>query len=108
MAQIQELPIIESEFEEASISDLVQQVIEKAVRDRASDIHLEPYQEKFLVRARIDGRLTNYAEYPARLASAIVSRVKVMSQMNIIERRRPQDGQFSTTLSFQSILSLGE
>ena len=59
MAQIQELPIIESEFEEASISDLVQQVIEKAVRDRASDIHLEPYQEKFLVRARIDGRLTN-------------------------------------------------
>ena len=103
MAQIQDLPVIESEFDEAPISDLVQKVIERAVADRASDIHLEPYQEKFLVRARIDGRLTNYAEYPSRLASAIVSRVKVMSHMNIIERRRPQDGQFSTEFAGRQV-----
>jgi len=96
MAQIHDFPTIEGEFDDAPITDLVQKVIDQAVADRASDIHLEPYQEKFLVRARIDGRLVNYAEYPARLASAIVSRVKVMSQMNIIERRRPQDGQFTT------------
>ena len=103
MAQIQDLPELVSEFDEAPISDLVQKVIEKAVSDRASDIHLEPYQEKFLVRARIDGRLTNYAEYPPRLASAIVSRVKVMAQMNIIERRRPQDGQFTTDFAGRQI-----
>jgi type IV pilus assembly protein PilB len=103
MAQIQELPAIESEFDEAPISELVQKVVERAVIDRASDIHLEPYQEKFLVRARIDGRLTDYVEYPSRLASAIVSRVKVMAHMNIIERRRPQDGQFSTEFEGRQI-----
>jgi type IV pilus assembly protein PilB len=96
MQRLAALPAIENEFDEAPISELVQKVIECAVSDRASDIHLEPYAEKFLVRARIDGRLTNYAEYPSRLASAIVSRVKVMAHMNIIERRRPQDGQFTT------------
>jgi type IV pilus assembly protein PilB len=96
MFKLETFPAIESEFDEAPISELVQKVIECAVQDRASDIHLEPYLDKFLVRARIDGRLTNYAEYPSRLASAIVSRVKVMAQMNIIERRRPQDGQFTT------------
>jgi type IV pilus assembly protein PilB len=84
-------------LDEAPVSTLVQQIIEKAVAERASDIHLEPYGDRFLVRARIDGRLTNFAEFPANLAGAITSRVKVMSQMNIVERRRPQDGQFTTT-----------
>ena len=87
------------QFDDAPISDLVQRILDQALAERASDIHLEPYQEKFLVRARIDGRMTNYAEYPPRLTAAIVSRVKVMAKMNIVERRRPQDGQFTT--SFQ-------
>jgi len=103
MSRLEALPAIESEFDEAPISELVQKVIECAVSDRASDIHLEPYQDKFLVRARIDGRLTNYAEYPSRLASAIVSRVKVMAHMNIIERRRPQDGQFTTDFNGRQV-----
>ena len=99
MAQLLALPVLGGDLDDAPISDLVQQIIDQAIQERASDIHLEPYQDKFLVRARIDGRLTNYAEYPPTLAAAIVSRVKVMSKMNIVERRRPQDGQFTT--SFQ-------
>ena len=99
MAQLLVVPNFGGDLDDAPISDLVQQIIDQAIQERASDIHLEPYQDKFLVRARIDGRLTNYAEYPPTLAAAIVSRVKVMSKMNIVERRRPQDGQFTT--SFQ-------
>ncbi len=99
MAQLLAVPALGGDLDDAPISDLVQQIIDQAIQERASDIHLEPYQDKFLVRARIDGRLTNYAEYPPTLAAAIVSRVKVMSKMNIVERRRPQDGQFTT--SFQ-------
>jgi type IV pilus assembly protein PilB len=97
MTQILDVPQLGGDLDDAPISDLVQQILDQAIAERASDIHLEPYQEKFLVRARIDGRLTNYAEYPPRLAAAIVSRVKVMSKMNIVERRRPQDGQFTTS-----------
>jgi type IV pilus assembly protein PilB len=97
MAQLLAVPALGGDLDDAPISDLVQQIIDQAIQERASDIHLEPYQDKFLVRARIDGRLTNYAEYPPTLAAAIVSRVKVMSKMNIVERRRPQDGQFTTS-----------
>ena len=99
MTQLLVVPNFGGDLDDAPISDLVQQILDQAIMERASDIHLEPYQDKFLVRARIDGRLTNYAEYPPTLAAAIVSRVKVMSKMNIVERRRPQDGQFTT--SFQ-------
>ena len=92
-----------TEIDDAPISDLVQQIIDQAISERASDIHLEPYQDKILIRARIDGRMTNYGEYPPRLAPAIVSRVKVMSKMNIVERRRPQDGQFTTSFQGRQI-----
>ena len=96
MTQILEFRLPEGEIDEAPISALVQKLVEQAVFDRASDIHLEPYQDKFLIRARIDGRLTDYAEFAPRIAPAIISRIKVISQMNIVERRRPQDGQFTT------------
>ena len=88
MTQLLVVPNINGDFNDAPISDLVQQIIDQAIAERASDVHLEPYQDKFLVRVRIDGRLTNYAEYPPTLAAAIVSRIKVMSKMNIVERRR--------------------
>jgi type IV pilus assembly protein PilB len=96
MTQLLDIRLADGDIEEAPITALVQQIIEQAVTDRASDIHLEPYQDRFLVRARIDGRLTNYAEFPPHIATAVASRVKVISQMNIVERRRPQDGQFTT------------
>ena len=103
MTQLLVVPNFGGDLDDAPISDLVQQILDQAIMERASDIHLEPYQDKFLVRARIDGRLTNYAEYPPTLAAAIVSRVKVMSKMNIVERRRPQDGQFSTTFQGRQV-----
>ena len=103
MTQLLVVPNINGDFNDAPISDLVQQIIDQAIAERASDVHLEPYQDKFLVRVRIDGRLTNYAEYPPTLAAAIVSRIKVMSKMNIVERRRPQDGQFTITFQGRQI-----
>ena len=103
MTQLLVVPNINGDFNDAPISDLVQQIIDQAIAERASDVHLEPYQDKFLVRVRIDGRLTNYAEYPPTLAAAIVSRIKVMSKMNIVERRRPHDGQFTTTFQGRQI-----
>jgi len=92
-----------SEVGEAPISALVQQIVERAVLERASDIHFEPYKEDLLVRVRIDGRLRLLVSLPSRLAPAVTSRIKVLSQMNIVERRRPQDGQFSTTVGDRHI-----
>ncbi len=103
MSQIQVVPPLDKDLDDASVAKLVQSIIESAMSDRASDIHIEPYQEKLLVRARIDGRLSNYAEYPAHLTSGIVSRIKVLARMNIIERRRPQDGQFTTEFNGRQI-----
>ena len=97
MTQIIEFKLPDGDLEDAPVTSLVQQLVTQAVADRASDIHLEPYQDKFLVRARIDGRLTDYAEFSPKIAPAIASRIKVISQMNIVERRKPQDGQFTTT-----------
>lgn len=95
--------ILISEVGEAPISNLVQQVIERAVLERASDIHFEPYKDELVVRIRVDGRLRLLVALPARLAPAVNSRVKVLSQMNIVERRRPQDGQFSATVGDRHI-----
>lgn len=103
MSQLLDLSTLAESIDDAPISDLVQQIIDSALADRASDIHLEPYQDKFVVRTRIDGRMTTFAEYPPRLAPAIVSRVKVLSKMNIVERRRPQDGQFTTSYQGRQI-----
>jgi type IV pilus assembly protein PilB len=103
MSQLLDLSPLAESLDEAPISDLVQQLIDQAIADRASDIHLEPYEDKFLVRTRIDGRMTNYAEYPPRIAPAVISRVKVLSKMNIVERRRPQDGQFTTSYQGRQI-----
>jgi type IV pilus assembly protein PilB len=103
MSQLLDLSTLAESLDDAPISDLVQQIIDQAITDRASDIHLEPYQDKFLVRTRIDGRMTNFAEYPPRIAPAIISRVKVLSKMNIVERRRPQDGQFTTSFRGRQI-----
>jgi len=70
-------------------------MISQAVKDRASDIHLEPQRDEVRVRYRIDGILHDAMTLPTGVHAAIVSRLKVMAGMNIAERRRPQDGQFS-------------
>lgn len=78
-------------------------IISQAVKDRASDIHLEPRKEGVRVRYRIDGILHDSMSLPAGVHAAIVSRIKVMAGMNIAERRRPQDGQFSVKVGESDI-----
>jgi general secretion pathway protein E len=77
---------------EAPVIRLVGQLISRAVDSRASDIHIEPLQNRLIVRYRIDGVLREAASPPMHLRAAIVSRVKIMAKLNIAERRLPQDG----------------
>ncbi len=85
---------VEEEVTESDepIIKLVNLIILEAFRRRASDIHLEPLEKKFRVRYRIDGVLHEMESPPRRLQSAIISRVKIMSNMSIAEKRLPQDG----------------
>jgi len=89
-------PKLEGEDEvtdaDAPIIKLVSLIILEAFRSRASDIHLEPLERKFRVRYRIDGVLHEVESPPKRLQSAIISRVKIMANMSIAEKRLPQDG----------------
>jgi len=76
----------------APIKKLLNMVILLAIRDQASDIHLEPFEDEFKIRVRADGVLYEMVPPPRHLANAIVSRVKIMSDLDIAERRLPQDG----------------
>ncbi|MBP7275564.1 MAG: type II secretion system ATPase GspE [Kiritimatiellae bacterium] len=91
----------EAEVSEADepIIKLVNLIILEAFRQRASDIHLEPLERKFRVRYRIDGVLHEMESPPRRLQSAIISRVKIMSNMSIAEKRLPQDGRIQIRVS---------
>ncbi|MFZ0493592.1 MAG: ATPase, T2SS/T4P/T4SS family [Acidimicrobiia bacterium] len=81
--------------EDAPVIQVVNLLITQALRDRASDIHIEPLDTHVRLRYRIDGVLHDVLELPASMALALVSRLKIMSGLNIVERRRPQDGQMS-------------
>ncbi len=83
----------------APIVNYVNTVLAQAIQARASDIHFEPFEYDFKIRYRVDGALYEMAPPPRTLASAVTSRIKVMSQMNIAERRVPQDGRIQTTMS---------
>ena len=74
-------------------------VLTDAIRRKASDIHIEPYEKIFRIRVRIDGIMTEIPPPPRQLADRIVSRLKVMSRMDISERRVPQDGRIKLKLS---------
>ncbi|MHB8921515.1 MAG: type IV-A pilus assembly ATPase PilB [Halothiobacillus sp.] len=77
----------------------VTKVLTDAIRRKASDIHIEPYEKQFRIRVRIDGILTEIPQPPRQLADRIISRLKVMSRMDISERRIPQDGRIKLKLS---------
>jgi type IV pilus assembly protein PilB len=78
----------------APIVQVVNKIVTQALRDRASDVHIEPAEHSVRVRFRIDGALSEVVELPSEMGQALVSRIKIMADMNIVERRRPQDGQF--------------
>ncbi len=83
--------------QEASVIKLVNDLIAEAITQRATDVHIEPYERELVVRYRIDGVLerANVPTTIGRFASAIISRLKIMANMNIAEKRRPQDGRIS-------------
>jgi type IV pilus assembly protein PilB len=82
----------------APVVRVVQQILEQAVRDKASDVHIEPMGERVRVRNRIDGALHEVMSLPQSMAQALVSRIKIMADLNIVERRRPQDGQIEAVV----------
>lgn len=84
----------EAMLEETPIVKLVNTVITQAVKDRASDVHIEPYVDSLRVRFRIDGKLHDIMKPPKHLHAGMISRVKILSGMDIAEKRVPQDGRF--------------
>lgn len=82
---------------EAPVIRLVNLLIVTAIESRASDIHIEPFRNRLIVRYRVDGILVPANEPPARLRAAVVSRIKIMARLNIAERRLPQDGRIRFT-----------
>jgi len=89
---------------DAPIARALTLIIDEAVKARASDIHLQPQEDKLLVRCRIDGTLHSMLSLPLMTASPLISRIKILANMNIADHHRPQDGQFSVhTKNGQSI-----
>ncbi len=78
--------------EDAPIVKLVNTIMRQAIQMAASDIHIEPWETKLHVRFRLDGELHKVMSFPVAIANALISRIKILSQMDIAERRRPQDG----------------
>ncbi|MCL5074509.1 MAG: GspE/PulE family protein [Chloroflexi bacterium] len=104
MARAAAEPLLSPEMiTQAPIVRAVDMIITQAVKDRASDIHIEPEDEALRIRYRIDGVLHEAVSLPLGVHQALVSRIKVMSNMNIAERRRPQDGQFMAKVADKDV-----
>ena len=88
----------EAEANSAPIIRFVELVLHQAIKEKASDIHFEPFEHEFKIRYRVDGSLYEMAPPPVHLANSVISRVKVMANMNIAERRVPQDGRIMTVV----------
>src|SRR5260370_5431275 len=78
--------------------EIVNMLITQGLRDRASDVHIEPQKDFLRIRFRIDGVLQDVAHLPSATGAALASRIKIMADMNIVERRRAQDRQISLTV----------
>jgi general secretion pathway protein E len=88
---------------EAPVIRLVNQIVTRAVETRASDIHIEPFEDRLRVRYRYDGVLHEAEHPPAQLTAAITSRIKIMARLDIAERRLPQDGRIKLAVRGQEI-----
>lgn len=85
------------------VAETLELLIAQAVKDRASDLHLEPQDDRLRVRFRIDGILHDMYSFPVAAHQRLVSRVKILAQMDISEQRRPQDGQFSLVIGGRAV-----
>ena len=99
----QEITYGEDLAHEAPVIRLVNYIIADALSKRASDIHMEPYERRFRVRFRIDGVLYDQMDVPLRLKDAVVARVKIMSNLDIMERRVPQDGRIKVRVKGKEV-----
>ena len=90
---------IDSDIDDAPVVRFVNKILLDAIKKGASDIHFEPYEKEFRIRTRQDGILKEIASPPNNIANKLTSRIKVMSKMNISERRIPQDGRIKMALS---------
>jgi len=88
---------------ETAVVQMVNLIFAQAVRDGASDIHIEPYEREVKVRYRIDGMLQEMMRPPKRMQAALISRIKILGEMNIAERRLPQDGRIKITIAGRPI-----
>ena len=89
---------LERATEDAPVVKMVNAILQDAIRKKASDIHVEPYEKLFRVRYRIDGVLYEVMKPPLKLKNAITSRIKIMAELDIAERRLPQDGRIKIKL----------
>jgi type IV pilus assembly protein PilB len=94
---------VEAEANATPIIRFVDLVLLQAIQDRASDIHFEPFENEFKIRYRVDGALYEMAPPPRHLALPVISRVKVMANMNIAERRLPQDGRIQKNMAGRTV-----
>src|SRR4051794_18880636 len=101
--ELAEVSDMEVSAEDAPVIKLVYSILGQAVGEGASDVHFEPGEGEMRVRFRIDGVLREAAHVPKRMVSAVVSRVKIMSDLNIAEKRVPQDGRVSITVEDRRI-----
>jgi type IV pilus assembly protein PilB len=101
--ELAEVADMEVSAEDAPVIKLVYSILGQAVGEGASDVHFEPGEEEMRVRFRIDGVLREAAHVPKRMVNAVVSRVKIMSDLNIAEKRVPQDGRVSVTVEERRI-----
>jgi type IV pilus assembly protein PilB len=97
-AELADVSDLEVSAEDAPVIKLVYSILGQAVGEGASDVHFEPDEDQMRVRFRVDGVLREAANVPKRMVSAVVSRVKIMSDLNIAEKRVPQDGRVSVTI----------
>jgi type II secretory ATPase GspE/PulE/Tfp pilus assembly ATPase PilB-like protein len=89
--------------EDAPITKIVATILRYAVDGGASDIHVEPWEKKTIVRFRVDGVLVRSLELPAKVHPAVIARIKILSSLRLDEKRKPQDGRFSATIDGRQI-----
>jgi type IV pilus assembly protein PilB len=94
---------LRAQIEDTPVIKMVNLIIKEALRSKATDIHLEPYENTFRVRYRIDGMLYEVPAPPKRYQGAIISRIKIMADLDIAERRLPQDGRFKLRMAHKEI-----
>lgn len=94
---------IEDADDDTPVINLLNTLIERAVNTNASDIHIEPFEHKTTVRMRLDGTITEYVTLQKQLHASLIARIKILSDLDIAERRAPQDGHFRTQVKGEMI-----